>query len=255
MRHLITLLLLTGVAGQALAGASPAVAAPVAAPEASTGASPSLELSLDGVHWRRQITAPLFDPSLLWVPGDVRDETFFVRSTRPDAGALRVVVERASIDQLVDTGWLTLSARAGDGAWTSIESGGRHVLVDDDRVAGGQTVPVQVRATFDDGAPNGTMVLDSDLDFQVVLADASVVADAGDVAGDGDGNGNGDGSADGNADGNGNGNADGDWSGTILPGTGSGIRSWLSPLALLMVGSGVVILARRRREDQEAARG
>jgi LPXTG-motif cell wall-anchored protein len=186
-----------------------------------------IELSLDGVHWAHVIDTPLFDPALRWVPGDIRTETFYVRNTRPDAGTVEVVVERSEDQALRDSGELTLAARASDGAWTDIRSAGRHVLVDDEQLAGRDAVAVQVRAAFAFDAPNDTMVLSSDLDFDVVIRDSSVTT-------------------------GGQGGPGPDGSSSLLPGTGSQIPAWALPLGLALTGAGGwLVLARRRRGSDE----
>ncbi len=225
----------------------------------------ALEVSLDGLVWTDSIDTPLFDPEVRWVPGDVRTARFFVRNNRTDQGTLQVVVQRPERDELLDTGSLSVAARAGNGRWTEVASGGRHVLVDSTDVNGGRQMAVQLRASFDFDAPNGTMVLDSDLDLKISLTQAGVVE--GDTGGTGNGNGgNGNGGGSGGSAGsgsggatNGDGSVKGDTSGPQgavdgtagwLPDTGTALRPWVLPLALLLLATGAVLIA-RRRDDEE----
>ncbi|MDO9457446.1 LPXTG cell wall anchor domain-containing protein [Nocardioides sp.] len=198
----------------------------------------TLQVSADGVTWSQNLKAPLFEPRIRWVPGDVRERTFYVRNNRPDAGDLQLVVERAKQDALLETGTLTLAARAGNGPWTEIESGGRHALIDDDAIGGRDEVKVQVRATMDYDAPNGTMVLDSDLAFDLRLTDSDAGTNTGTNTGGGSGGGTSDG--DGNAGASGN-----------LPDTGAQLRPWLLPFALLLLGFGALLVTRRTTDDEE----
>jgi hypothetical protein len=229
----------------------------------------AIEVSLDGVRWTESITTPLFDPAVRWVPGDVRTARFFVRNNRDEQGDLRVVLQRAAQGELLDTGFLTVAARAGNGPWTEVASGGRQVLIDDDELDSDDEMAVMLRASMSIDAPNRTMVLATDLDLQIRLTQSGVVKDAG--SGDGTTSGGqpfpgnpgapGDPDQAGGADGptavlDGQGVDDdadgaGGSGGQALPDTGSALRPWVLPLALLLLTAGAVVLARRRDEDDE----
>lgn len=210
-------------------------------------------LSPDGLHWSAALEAPLFDSALRWVPGDVRTAQFWVRNNHPDRGRLTVDVERVQRDSLIRTGSLQISARAGGRAWSTVAAGGLQELLNDDDLASGEPVPIEIRVRMDDDAPNGTMVLSTDLDLSVTVADAEVVAGESGENESGGGNtdessGSGEGSTGSDSsessDGS-DGSADG-----FLPATGSDIPPWLPPLGFVLLGSGAFLLARRRREEQ-----
>ncbi|WP_148615017.1 hypothetical protein [Nocardioides rubriscoriae] len=209
----------------------------------------AIGLSTDGVHWAPDLVDPLFDADLRWVPGDERTATFYVRNERPDLGDLSVSVDRVVSDTLRATGWLAVSARAGDQPWVSITDGGSHELVDQDDVASDEPVTVQVRVAMSTDAPNDTMVLGTDLDFSVRLTDATAVLDDSGSIGGGAGGGTG-GSAGGGAGGTGTPD-DPQSAAGFLPGTGSEVPLWLPPLALLLLGSGSYLVVRSRRHDDE----
>ena len=223
----------------------------------------ALEVSLDGVVWTESIETPLFDPDVRWVPGDVRTARFFVRNNRDEQGNLQVILQRPVRDELLDTGFLSVAARADNGEWTEVASGGRHVLVDSEDVESAEQMAVELRASMDFDAPNRTMILASDLDLRVTLTQSGVVE--GDTGGTGNGGGSGNnggnggaGGSGGNAGAGGNGTVKGDTSGPQeavdgavdgLPDTGTTLRSWVLPLALLLLASGAVLIAGRRDED------
>lgn len=185
-------------------------ATPARADETVIGLSP------DGVHWSGSLARPLFDPAVRWVPGDVRTARFWVRNQHPDAGDLTVDLERVRRAELLDSGWLDVSARAGAAPWTAVhDGGGLAELLDADDLASGDPVRVEVRVRMGRDAPNGTMVLSTDLDLRVTIVDADAVAPA--VG--------------------------------ALPDTGTAVPPWLPPLALGLVATGGWLVLRRRRDE------
>lgn len=179
-----------------------------------------LQLSTDGVTWTDSIRTPLFDPAVRWVPGDVREATFYLRNTRPDAGDLTVVLERSGDTELADTGDLTLSARADDGPWYAIDPGASRDLLES-TTAGRDEARVELRASFAADSPNQSMVLATDLDLRLRLSDSSAGPDTEPLH-------------------------------PSLPDTGSALRPWLTPLALLLLGGGAVLVARRTEEKDDS---
>ena len=201
------------------------------APAAAAHAGSQLGLSYDGQSWSTSLSRPLFDPEVRWVPGDVRTARFYVRNQSDGRGDLIIAVEDVARDVLTGTGRLDIAARVGAGPWSEISSPGMHVLADTDDVPSGTTVPVDVRVSLEDLAPNRTMVLGSDLDFSVTLTDSR----ARDGAGGDEGNGGGD-----------------DNGGSIdLPGTGAGFTAAELALGLVLLTSGALLLAGRRRQDDD----
>lgn len=189
-------------------------------------AEDNLGLSLDGVHWHAGLAEPLFDPAVRWVPGDVRTSRFLVRNDAADPADLALDLLRRSDDALIETGWLRVSARAGSGSWTTIAASGTHRLVDEDRIAAGSVVPLQVRVALAPSAPNGTQVLGSDLDLRVTLTDSRANAHNGDNGDNGEG------------------------PDQALPDTGLALPWWEVPLGLLLVLGGLLLLAARRRNTE-----
>lgn len=221
-------------------------------------ADDELGFSSDGSVWVESLTGPLFDPGVRWVPGDVRTASFFVRNQAVERGDLRVDVERTVRDDLLETSYLEISARADGQTWSSVTGVGSQELLAADDLQSGRPVKVEVRVTLDDDAPNETMVLGTDLDFRVTLTQSEIVAEAGGGQGDGDGSGEldvdgevgvdspttvaGSSSEDGDGDGNGG-------PGSLLPGTGSNVPPWLPPVGGVLLGAGAYLLVRRRRHD------
>lgn len=234
----------------ALAGCAVLVAAPAA------HAADEIGLSTDGVRWTPSLTEPLFDPEVRWVPGDVRTARFFVRNERPDNGDLTISIDRVVRDDLLDTGMLAISARAGDQPFTTVTSSGTFKLVEQDRLRSGVALPVEVRVAMAGSAPNQTMVLGTDLDLTVTLTDSDAVLDeSGGVDSVVDGvqsNGSGSGNGSGKGDDSGSEGADDEVnSGAFLPGTGNDVPPWLPPLALLLLGSGTYLVVRHRHRDED----
>lgn len=198
-----------------------AVLAPTAA-----HADDHLALSSDGVHWQDSLDTPLFDSGVQWVPGDVRTASFHVRNRSTDAGDLDVAIARTESADLVGSGYLTVSARAGDGPWTTLDDSGVRSLVDDTEIAAGSDVRVALRVALSVNAPNGSMLLATDLDFRVRLTDASATRP--------DGN---DGDVDGGL--------------GVLPDTGAAVREALLWLAVALTGAGAFLMTRRRVRRME----
>lgn len=222
-----------------LAGAGSASVAqerPTGKPESDSNA---LQVSLDGTTWTDSIVSPLFDPEVRWVPGDVRTSIFYVRNNKAEAGDLSLVLERPLRDALLETSFLTIAARAGDGPWTEVSTGGRQELIDSEKTAAGDEVAVELRASFAADALNTTMVLPTDLDLRLTLTQAGIVADA--TSTDGDGNPTAVGGS----------NASSGPDAGSLPDTGSPLRPWVLPLALLLLGAGAVLVARRTDLEED----
>ncbi|MCL1870776.1 MAG: hypothetical protein FWF90_10230 [Promicromonosporaceae bacterium] len=96
-------------------------AAPVAAATAASGAAPpsgAVEVSVDGTTWSTATTTPLFDPAVLWVPGDVRTGTLYARTRACDAasGEARATFGQGGPDLAAD---LRVRTRVDGGPWTS----------------------------------------------------------------------------------------------------------------------------------------
>jgi hypothetical protein len=190
----------------------------VTAPAAHAGGE--LAVSADGVHWRDNLTNGLFDPSLRWVPGDDRTESFWVRNRADDRGRMTIAVHAIDPDRLVADGDLLLAARVDGRAWQPLTN-----RVGDVRLAGlpaGTTARVDVRAQFQAAADNTTQQTAVPLTFGVTLSEAAAAdhdAPGGQTTGE-------------------------------LPDTGAPVLGrWLG-LAAAAIGAGLVLLRRSRTHHQ-----
>lgn len=136
-------------------------------------AEPDVELSVDGVTWGPDLTVPLFDPDIRWVPGDTRSATFRVRNSSGDPARLSVDVLGTAVHSLLDTGSLTVAARGGGGAWKVISTPGTHRLVSAVPVAPGGSSRVEIVVAFSAAAANQSMRQDLDLRFRLRLTQAA----------------------------------------------------------------------------------
>ena len=184
---------------------------------AGKGTRQDVGVSLDGTHYEESLDAPLFDPRVRWVPGDVRTTDIWVRNQADEAGDLTIDLVPQARQNLFDSGHLTVSARAGTGPWMTVREGEPLRLLARKDVPSRAEVPVTVRVTLAPEAPNGTMVLATDFDLEVTLVDARASGSDGDH----------------------------DGPGGLLPATGSPTSWWVLPLGLLLLAGGALMLARR----------
>ncbi|MFL6061726.1 MAG: hypothetical protein ACJ72E_10865 [Marmoricola sp.] len=137
---------------------------------ALAGPGGELLLSADGTHWSTGLSAPLFDPAVLWVPGDARMSSFYVQNRGTTPAAVRLEVTSDGAD-LLEIGAVELQARVGSEAWHPIARAGSGVLnalaIGTDRAR-----RVDVRAVFRAGARNATQASGVVLHFVVDLGQA-----------------------------------------------------------------------------------
>lgn len=153
---------------------------------ASTSASPAvaageLGLSLDGTHWSSSITTPLFDPSFRWVPGDLESGAFFVRNQGGSTGDLTVDILGATVDGLIESGDLRVTAKGGGGDWSTISAGGTHRLLTAPNITEGSASKIKVNVAFDPASSNPTQLLASELTFRVALSESAPRGDLDDA--------------------------------------------------------------------------
>lgn len=230
---------------------------------AAAHADDELSLSLDGATWTPDITAPLFDPAMRWVPGDVETATFFVRNNAPQGARLDVTLRPDGQESLLDDGWVSVVVRTPAREGEATTGPGPSTVLVDAPVPGSQVVPVEVEVTFDEDAPNGTRLRSASLGFDVVLTQTQEIGggseedpDGPDGPDDSDGSDGGtDGGADGGTDGGagtGTGGVAGSDGGStsdrggLLPDTGSLTPSWLLAAAALALGLGAGLSTRTR---------
>lgn len=218
----------------ALIGATAtAVVAWAAAP---AHAADELGLSPDGVTWTSELSAPLFDPGFVFVPGDVEERSFRLRNDGPSDGVLTVDVVAEDPDLLLTDTDVTLEARIGSGAWVPVATGTTRAVTELEVPQGSQTT-VTLRAAF---VWESTR-MDERVPFHVDLT----LSEDGDIAGEGDGDGDGDGNGNGvDGDGDGQGDVDG------LPDTGNQVPRGVLWLSAGLIGTGLALVRpeRRRRE-------
>lgn len=197
-------------------------------------AADELGVSWDGRHWSGQLRGSLFDPSLRWVPGDVRSNSFHVRNQADDAGILTVSVDITDRDRLLRNGEVSLAARVGGRGWIPMQQVGEEFRLSETTLPGSASDEVTVRARFDPASTNRSRADHLALQFRVTLTDAG--ADPGDDP-ENDPNDEGPGAHD-----------DPDENG-LLPGTGAPDVGWLVVLAGIAVGVGAGLMRSRRREE------
>ena len=183
-------------------------------------ADEEIGLSRDGVAWTSRLTQPLFDSAVRWVPGDSRTSTFYVRNQAVDDARLTVDVLGSRIDALLETGDLTVSARADRGEWRSVTGTGTRRLVSTIAAESRDPVRLDVRVDLDAASPNGSQTLRLDVDLRIRLAQSTASGSPG---------------------------ADG--SGGLLPDTG-GAGLWVLVVGLVLAGGGSVMAAHRHREEE-----
>lgn len=191
-------------------------------------AADELGLSPDGQTWSGQLSGPLFDPTVRWVPGDARRAQFYVRNQAADSGTLTIAVLSRDLDRLLRDDHLQLSARVGSDAWVDLAPGGQAVRLNAAALPAEAVRKVEVRARFDFASGNRTQRDAVAMDFKVTLsgADSTPVPDPNDP----------DGTPDPKDD-------------TDLPDTGAPPVGWLLVAAGAAIGFGLALMKRRRREE------
>lgn len=175
-----------------------------------------LALSFDGQHWRDDLRRPLFDPGLRWVPGDRAVETFYVRDDGPTGATMTIAIRTSDPDELLSDRDIAIAARLSQGEWIPLHNGadvGTPVGGGLDRA---EVVRVDVSVDFLWASANPSMAEQLPMDLVVTLAQAGV-------------------------------EPDGD---SRLPDTGSDVSRWLLVLGATLLGSGIALVAGRRRGER-----
>jgi LPXTG-motif cell wall-anchored protein len=176
-------------------------------------ADDELSVSNDGVTFARDLSAPLFDPAVKWVPGDVRTATVYVRNNDELRGLLDVDLLGNHVGDLLDSGDIHVTASAGTGTSGVASDGSERRILSNAKVDGGDVVPVAVTVSFDFSSPNETQLRSTDIRLRFTLTQNEFPrAD--------DGNGE-------------------------LPDTGAPTL-WILALGSILLGTGVAIVSRRR---------
>lgn len=137
------------LATAALAGALALASAPAYA------ADGDVSVSLDGTTFATSVRTPLFDPSLRVVPGDVVTEDLWVRNTSTTDARVRLDVLDARADDPLFAAALTLGARTTDATGRElptrvVDAGACTVVLRDVVLAAGATVRLAVTAMVGD---------------------------------------------------------------------------------------------------------
>lgn len=189
-------------------------------------AADEAELSLNGQTWARTLSGPLFDSDIRWVPGDIETRSFLVRNQGPTAAVLTVTVRSTDTDRLLALDDIALTARAGNGPWVPLHNGRPSVELTRRALAENGNARIAVRAGFRPESANRSQRGKLDLAFVVTLTQAL----PGDTA-LGGGTGSGD-----------PGN---------LPQTGATIESWMTWTAAALIGAGLMLVGRRRTDQDD----
>lgn len=215
---------------------------------AGPASADGIGLSNDGAHFGDGLAGPLFDPDVRWVPGDERTARFWVRNDATQAGALRLTMTDDGVRSLLATGDVTVSARAAGTGWTSVDSTGTRVLVDDTVVPPRGRRWVDVRVAFDPASGNESQGRLLDLGLEVSLTQSSaVLAPGAPATGDSDAAATGSVAPAGDT-------AAGPapaTSGGLLPDTGTAVTPALLLLGALLCAAGFTLLAARRRSEDD----
>lgn len=225
MRRLLSVALAVGLL---LAATAPATAS----------ATDEIGLSRDGVNWVDDLTQPLFDEDLRWVPGDSRTVRFYVRNQADSGGALTATVRANDPDGLLSPENVTLRARA-NGTWFTLNNGEPSDALTAASIGAGEIVPVDLRATFSAGSSNTSQRDAADVTLELRLTG---VRDAVDDAGDSEDSPGTDGSPDAE---------DSEDLAGWLPQTGAPASLQLVWWAVLVTAAGIAFVAAGRRRDDE----
>ncbi len=224
-------------------------------------AADELDLSWDGQTWSEQLSEPMFDPAVRWVPGDMEAKAFYVRNQAESGADLTIAVATRDHDDLLRYEDIKLSARVGSGDWVNLKRTEQNFRLNNDALPAGEARKVEVRAKFDSASPNRSQDKELTLKFRVTLSDAQASTEDPD---DGDAEptdpepsspepsdpgANGPGTS-GPA---GPGNIGAESTGP-LPQTGAPALGWLILAAGTAIGVGMALLEMRKREETEHER-
>lgn len=234
MRRLLTTLL---TAAMVLAAVAPA------------SADDKIGLSPDGEQWVDSLSQPLFDSDTVWVPGDSRTVSFYVRNQATTNATLTASVRTRDGDDLVADHHIVLRARVGD-RWFALRNGKPSPALTDASIRPGAPVRVDIEAGFDPTSSNASQTDTLRLMFEVTLTDAAAGPDPapgenvpGDVPTDVDGTGD-------PSDVHDDAGGFAGW----LPDTGAEtpvILIWMAGTAIV-VGAAVAVAGRRKGEREDA---
>lgn len=197
----------------------------------AANAADELHVSWDGDAWSEQLSEPLFDPAVRWVPGDFEVKVFYIRNHAKGGATLTIAVTSTDRDYLLRYEDIRLSARVASDDWVDLERTEQNFRLNNDALPAGEVRKVEVRAHFNSDSPNRSQNKELALNFRVMLSDAQVATE------DPEGPGN-----------------DDEESAGPLPQTGASDVRWLIPAAGIAIGVGIALLGMRKREETEHER-
>lgn len=197
-------------------------------------------VSNTGADFSRNLSQPLFDPALRWVPGDVRSATFFVKNNGDDPAALTLSVLDDEAGRLLESGALDLRVSSGRTRWSTDPTSAGRGRKSRTVLGRGGSLPVTVRVAFNPRAANPTQALTSELRIRIGLTQTGRYGvDPGTSPGDTTNGTDRDPRA--------------ATPGGLLPGTGAPAGlSWLLLLGSILLGTGFALVARRTHNDGDS---
>ncbi|WP_229051181.1 hypothetical protein [Aeromicrobium sp. Leaf350] len=202
--------------------ASAAQAVDLAAVSATEAA---VSVSADGATFVPQLQIDLFDTSLRWVPGDVREATFMVRNDAAADARMDITLVQKGLPAAAAEHVLVSADVPSVTDGPTVDGLANDPLLNRSLLAAGGAVPVTVRVQISPDAPDSAQLLQHDFALLVTLstitsASAAVSTDAPETQ--------------------------------ALPDTGSADLTVLAVLASISIGVGAALLP-RRRPDHEGA--
>lgn len=128
-------------------------------------------LSHDGERWGDTLVEPLFDADTIWVPGDSRTVSFYVRHDADTDAVLTATVRSDDSDDLLADAHIALRARAGD-AWFRLSNGEPSPELTEASIRAGAPVKVEVQAAFDPRSSNASQADSLSLEFEITMTEA-----------------------------------------------------------------------------------
>lgn len=189
----------------------------------TASATGELGISKNGVDFAASVDN-LFAPDMIWVPGDVRTETFYVRNQGRTPAKLTIDILGSRAASLIDTGDLRIKAFVAGGKFLPVSDRRRHRLLTLEDVPNGRIVPVTVTVAFDDTSTNESQLLSAELHFKVNLTQTAQVRGAEATGGRSTANGD---------------------NNRLLPDTGAPDFLLLGTLAMICLGAGTTFISRR----------
>jgi hypothetical protein len=145
----------------------------VVAPAAIADTHDRLLVSSDGTTWAADLGRPLFDPADLWVPGESRTSTFYVRNGGRTPASVRMAVLEPPGGL---SGEVALQARVEDEPWHPVSGELDADALNVVAAPASSARRVDVRAVFRGAARNATQASEVALRFVVQLAQAPPVS-------------------------------------------------------------------------------